>query len=739
MNASAITPTPNGWTTMGQLQVGDYVFDETGSLTQVVQAHDIMLNHDCYELTFSDEEKIIADAEHLWFTLTLKDRSQMRRLTDSFRLKRRQTRPKRGKGKRPDLTVANQNRIHTYKTPIIGSLKTTKEIAQTIRQGNRVNHSIPMCQSLKLPHAELPINPYVLGAWLGDGTSKSPTITDGSKGVITEITQRGYPCRKLKTALLWRIEKIKAIDLRKLDVYANKHIPPAYLRADTEQRLELLRGLMDTDGSVTPQGHCEITQVKQRLAENICELINSLGIKAAITEGNATIKGRFICKKYRINFLTEHQVFSVLQKKVKQKRTNFRGTHAQRYIVSAQKVPSVPVRCIKVAAASGKFLVGKRFIPTHNTEALLMCALQYVHIPGYNAIIFRKTLQDHKKPEGLIQRTLEWLGNTDAHWNGQDYKWTFPSGATLTLGYMDNDVDVYHHQSAAYQFIGWDELTQFLEWQYCYMKSRLRRLKTSSIPLRICGATNPEPNWVKQYFLIEGEQNGRVFIPAKARDNPFLDWETYLRNLSELDPVSRARLRDGDWNITVEGNVFKRGKFHIVKDAPASMRLCRMWDKAATEPSAGKDPAYTVGLKLGAFEGKYYVLDIVRFRGAPALVEATIKQTAILDKANVMIGIEQEPGSAGVDDIDYYQRKVLQGFNVRAVKVTGNKLERAGPVSSAVDAGNVSILEAKWNSDFLDEVSVFPEGKFKDQVDALSAAFSLLTQGGAVTPAWVLG
>ena len=362
------------------------------------------------------------------------------------------------------------------------------------------------------------------------------------------------------------------------------------------------------------------------------------------------------------------------------------------------------------------------------TAALLMCALQFANMPGYNAIIFRKTLQDHKKPEGLIQRTLEWLGNTDAHWNGQDFKWTFPSGATLTLGYMDNDQDVYHHQSAAYQFIGWDELTQFEEWQYKYLISRLRRSATSYIPLRIRAATNPEPNWVKQYFLVEGAKKGRVFIPAFARDNPFLDWENYLGQLGKLDPVTQARLRDGNWEITVEGNVFKRGKFAVVQAVPASLQLVRMWDKAATAPTAGKEPCFTVGLLLGVFEGKYYVLDIARFRGAPSLVEATIKQTAILDGVRVMVGIEQEPGSSGVDDLDYYMRKVLVGFNVRAVKTTGSKLERAGPVSSAVNAGNVSIREAAWNNDFLDEVTVFPEGKFKDQVDALSGAFNLLGQ-----------
>src|SRR3989304_3799884 len=129
------------------------------------------------------------------------------------------------------------------------------------------------------------------------------------------------------------------------------------------------------------------------------------------------------------------------------------------------------------------------------TEALLMCALQFVNLPEYNAVIFRKTLHDPKRPEGLMQSTLEWLGNSDAKWNGQDFKGTFPSGATLTLGYMDNDQDGYHHQSAAYQFIGWDELTQFEEWQYKYLISRLRRSATSYIPLRIRAATIPEPTW----------------------------------------------------------------------------------------------------------------------------------------------------------------------------------------------------------------------------------------------------
>ena len=141
-----------------------------------------------------------------------------------------------------------------------------------------------------------------------------------------------------------------------------------------------------------------------------------------------------------------------------------------------------------------------------------------------------------------------------------------------------------------------------------------------------------------------------------------------------------------------------------------------------------------MGLLLGEAQGRYYVLDVVRFQAGPADVEAQIKQTAQLDGYDVPVYIEQEPGSAGVDDIDYYQRQVLVGYNFHGVKTTGSKFERAGPAASAVDAGNFSLKEASWNTDFLDEVSAFPEGEFKDQVDALSGAFNQLRVVGSPEP-----
>jgi predicted phage terminase large subunit-like protein len=734
MQASTSIPQTNGWTTLEKIQVGDYIFDEQGQPTQVLATTETMHNHDCYKLTFSDGQEIIADAEHQWLTLTVKDREQIHRLSDKFRTQRKATRLKRGKGKRPDLTQLNQNRKYTYKPIPQGSLKTTKQIAETLTIRKRINHSISVSKPIELPKAELPIDPYVLGAWLGDGTSKASNITDGSKGVIQEIEKRGYHCRKLKPIYLWRIEEFTLPLLRKLNLYGNKHIPYNYLRSNVEQRLELLRGLMDTDGSANHCGHCEITIVNPQLMDSICELVNSLGIKTTIKIGKATINGRFISEKYRLKFVTELSVFSTQKKKEKQKLDDFRGTHNQRYIIKAEKVESVPVKCIQVASKNGMYLVGKHFIPTHNSDCLLMAALQYVSEKGYSAILFRRTFRDLSLPGALMDRSKEWLMNTDARWNGIESTWHFPSGAKLSFGYLDNENDKYRYQGAEFNFVGFDELTQFTEDQYRYLFSRLRRLETSFIPLRMRGASNPGGvghDWVKRRFIIEGAEYNRVFIPARLSENPYLDQQGYIASLSELDPITRRQYLEGDWSARHGGSIFKREWFQIVGAAPNPVECSRVryWDMAATKPKdTNKDPDYTVGALLSFKNGQYWISDIRRGRWSPPELESLIKQTAQLDGVSTRIFIEQEPGSEGIGLISHYQRNVLAGFAVYPNKATGSKAERAVPLSSASEAGNVKLIQATWNSALLDEFEAFPLGGHDDIVDACSGAFSQLTR-----------
>jgi predicted phage terminase large subunit-like protein len=372
------------------------------------------------------------------------------------------------------------------------------------------------------------------------------------------------------------------------------------------------------------------------------------------------------------------------------------------------------------------------------SDALLMAALQYVDLPGYAAILFRRSYADLSLPGALMDRAGEWLGGTTARWSGPEKRWTFPSGATLTFGYLETEDDRYRYQSAEFQSIGFDELTQFSESQYRYLFSRLRRLEGSVVPLRMRAASNPGGrghDWVKRRFLDEGRQAGRVFIPATLADNPHLDREEYERSLAELDPITRQQLLHGDWSARQGGTLLRREHFEVVEEAPAGIRALRFWDLAATEVkrSATKDasdPDYTAGPLVGLHNGVWYIMDMRRDRLAPQGVDNLVEQTAAMDGHRVAIRMEQEPGASGKAVIDHYARRILVGYDFKGVPSSGSKVERARPLSAASAAGNVKLVAGPWIGAFLDEADAFPMGSHDDQIDAVSGAMAQMSNVG---------
>ena len=373
------------------------------------------------------------------------------------------------------------------------------------------------------------------------------------------------------------------------------------------------------------------------------------------------------------------------------------------------------------------------------SDALLMAALQYADVPGYASLLFRRTYQDLALPGALMDRAKEWLRPTDAKWDDINKTWHFPSGASLTFGYLEHEDDRFRYQSAEFQMIGFDELTQFSESQYRYLFSRLRRLVGSPIPLRMRVASNPGGvghDWVKRRFIDEGRAYGRVFIPANLDDNPFLDHLSYIKSMDELDPITRQQLLHGDWTARHGGSTFRREWFGVVDTVPADCVKVRYWDLAATEPKRGADPDWTAGVMMGkGANNALYILDVRRLRGSPQVVEHLIRQTAEMDGRYIPIRIEEEPGASGKSMIDYYMRQVLMGWNFQGVRTTGDKVVRANPVSSQAEAGNVKILHGGWNGAFLDEMEAFPQGGHDDQVDAVSGAFEyLVPRGGRKIP-----
>lgn len=205
-----------------------------------------------------------------------------------------------------------------------------------------------------------------------------------------------------------------------------------------------------------------------------------------------------------------------------------------------------------------------------------MAALQYVDVPGYRALLLRRTYQDLALPGALMDRAAEWLRPTAAHWDETKKRWRFPSGATITFGYLQTEADKERYQGAELSFIGVDELSQWSESAYRYLFSRLRRPEGFAVPIRMRAASNPGAQWVKERFEITRgrtepvqwtSDGARAFVPARIIDNPALDDAAYIPMLNKLDPVTRLQLLEGDWDVRPEGKLFQREWFRIVEAA----------------------------------------------------------------------------------------------------------------------------------------------------------------------------
>lgn len=365
-------PTPDGFKMMGELQVGDIIFDDIGSPCRVVAATPFMFGHDCFRVVFDDGSSIIADADHQWFTQTYKERkNQSRRV------------------KAPNAQFVAL-RPQCQPQPI-GGVRTTLTIRDSLHNSRGANnHSIKLTRPVEYPERALPIPPYTLGAWLGDGTSSGTGLTCADPEIIECIAGEGtivsdgrYRANQGK-ALSYYLgvnrrnrkrdqasgqfisEGVKPL-LRDLGVLNNKYIPDVYKTAHHSARLALLQGLMDTDGYCAIDGQAEFTTMNRRLADDVLELMRSLGLKPRLRVGRATINGIDKGEKFRIFVTTARPIFR-LSRKADRQVGGFRNDIHNRYIVAVEPVDSVPVRCVKVDSPSALYLAGREYIVTHNTS-----------------------------------------------------------------------------------------------------------------------------------------------------------------------------------------------------------------------------------------------------------------------------------------------------------------------------------------------------------------------------------
>lgn len=335
-------PTPLGFKLMADIKVGDLVFDENGQQVVVAEVTDPMYGHTCYKVSFNDGTQIIADAEHLWTVETKSIRK-------------------------------NNSRRKSEKLPMLNI--TTEEMIANLKVGPKQesNYSIPLTKPVEIGEKKLPIHPYVLGYWLGDGNSADSYITIGDEdidNVKSIFLNIGYELEKSKEKYRYVIRGLYK-ELRLLGLLNNKHIPWNYIWASEQQRMELLRGLLDSDGSCNKEGKVEFSNSNENLSQGVFRLANSLGIKATLNRHKSYLDGKEYLPRYRVYLNTNKAVFGI-SRKLNSLPKDIGPMASRRYITSIEKVESVPVKCIGVLSKSNLYLAGEQFVPTHNTQGIVM-------------------------------------------------------------------------------------------------------------------------------------------------------------------------------------------------------------------------------------------------------------------------------------------------------------------------------------------------------------------------------
>ena len=360
-----------GWRDMGDLYPGDFVFSETGRPVEILAVSEVFYGHRCYKVCFNDGSEIVADEEHLW---AVEDRSVRRGGAN-------------GKWVNDPRKKSGRSFTNPKSMKVMTTLNLIEKQIRSLGSGRTQNDlSIPTCQPLQYPHKDLLVDPYLFGAWLGDGHSYGGQITTEDPEIVTAFEDVGYEMRPLKSsnagkATTYGINVRGATRnsveertgsfigiLRKMGVAPIKRIPDVYLTASVDQRIALLQGLMDTDGSVQPDESCEFMVVNEALANGVLDLLVSLGVKARIQYAEATLNGRFISPKYRIYFIPPKGVSVFRLPRKAERQTGEHRTEAyRRYIVDIQEVESVPTKCIYVDNPTSLYLAGRNLIITHNT------------------------------------------------------------------------------------------------------------------------------------------------------------------------------------------------------------------------------------------------------------------------------------------------------------------------------------------------------------------------------------
>jgi hypothetical protein len=358
--------TTEGWSTHGELQPGVSVFSPDGDPVKVIAKTEVFTDTDCYRVRFSNNYSVVVSGDHLW-TVDLPSRTR----------------------------INGTNTRKKWHAPT--TINTRELMAQVDHSQGIYSRPFPTVQitkPLQFEKKELLIDPYVLGVWLGDGASDGVRITssvDDSYVMEKMLRDTGIIVRRtghsnsVSLSLGSGIQNKKGSSdfrdsLRKYKLFKNKHIPQCYLTSSFNDRLSLLEGLMDTDGSVHKEhSQAVFCNTNLQLISDVFELCQGLGLNPTVRIWTGNYKGErrpFMQVQYRA--FSELPTFRMPRKRIIPK-AGF-GLRRVNKIISVEPVDSIPVSCIQVDSTDGMYLIGRSFIPTHNSTIITMAETLQFHL-----------------------------------------------------------------------------------------------------------------------------------------------------------------------------------------------------------------------------------------------------------------------------------------------------------------------------------------------------------------------
>lgn len=724
--------TPSGWRTHGDIHPGDTVFHPSGKPIKVLAVSKKTMA--TLEIEFTTGEKIKCHPNHEWTVYH--------------------------RGMNKEITVET-----SWFTSKVSRNASTKDGARALQSGGRNIFILPKQNPIQFNDAVLPIEPYTFGAWLGDGTSEAGVICSSIPDMETIkkcAALSGAPTSSWQhkdTKVQYQLFPGLKAKLRAVGVYKNKHIPDLYKFSSISQRLDLLAGLIDTDGHVDG-ARVRIVTSSKNLANDILEIVRGLGMSGGISTAVTSehkYKGKIIkggTEIFSVSFSGSPDIPCALERKKIKKITRRERSAA---IKSIKPCAPVPGNCIQVDSPDGLYLVGETLIPTHNSWLVSTCFPIYymsrkpqrkILASSYSAELANTIGKDARNliQDPLINKIFPHCSLATDSQAANDWR-TTEGGKYFACG-LDGSTS-----GRPANLLLWDDLLKNREaadsptqrnkaWSH-YVSALVKRLEpeidnTPAIEVGVGTRWHPDDPFGRlidsadykdgdwHHIVFRGETSDPITHAPCALWPERFPLE-YLEKQKRLDPAEFSALYQQEPFIK-GGNIIKETwwRTYTKEERPTTFSSVIIAVDTAFKDTETSD--YSVFLVMGMSDsGDLYILDIVRDRMEYPELKRRLLILNSIWRGKALRAIHVEDKASGQSLIQELRR--TPGLSVIPVKVQRDKVSRLNAVAPLIEGGRVFIpTEAPWLDDFLNETSAFPSSKHDDQVDALTMALDIMSR-----------